>query len=234
MTLALAAAGADIAGLYRSTVEQVQSEVEGMGRRFLPVQLDLEEASPAAVAEAVQKVVDHYGRLDVLVNNAGIIRRGSVLDLSADDWFDVLQVNLNTPFFLSQAAARIMRQQPVDRGTRGKIIQVASLLSFQGGILVPAYTAAKHALVGITKAMANEWASQQIHVNAIAPGYMFTDNTEALSNDPVRYQAILDRIPAGRWGDPQDLAGITLFLASPASNYVHGAVIPVDGGWLGR
>jgi 2-dehydro-3-deoxy-D-gluconate 5-dehydrogenase len=234
MTLALAAAGADIAGLYRNTVDKVQSEVEGIGRRFLPVQLDLEEASPAAVADAVQKVVDHYGRLDVLVNNAGIIRRGPALDLSAEDWFDVLQVNLNTPFFLSQAAARVMRQQPVDRGTRGKIIQVASLLSFQGGILVPAYTAAKHALVGITKAMANEWASQQIHVNAIAPGYMFTDNTQALSNDPVRYQAILDRIPAGRWGDPEDLAGITLFLASPASNYVHGAIIPVDGGWIGR
>jgi 2-dehydro-3-deoxy-D-gluconate 5-dehydrogenase len=234
MTLALAAAGADIAGIYRNTINQVQSEVEGMGRRFLPVQLDLEEADPAAVDEAVRKVAAHYGRLDVLINNAGIIRRGPVLDLSAEDWFDVLQVNLNTPFFLSQAAARIMRQQPVEGGTRGKIIQVASLLSFQGGILVPAYTAAKHALAGLTKAMANEWASQQIHVNAIAPGYIFTDNTQALSDDPVRYQAILARIPAGRWGDPEDLAGITLFLASPASNYVHGAIIPVDGGWMGR
>jgi 2-dehydro-3-deoxy-D-gluconate 5-dehydrogenase len=234
MALALAAAGADVAGLYRNTVDQVQVEVEGIGRRFLPVQLDLAEADPAAVEQVVHRVVDHFGRLDVLVNNAGIIRRGAVLDLSAEDWFDVLQVNLNIPFFLSQAAARAMRQQPVERGTRGKIIQVASLLSFQGGILVPAYVAAKHALVGVTKAMANEWASQSIHVNAIAPGYMFTDNTEALKNDPVRYQAILDRIPAGHWGAPEDLAGITLFLASPASNYVHGAIIPVDGGWLGR
>lgn len=234
MALALAAAGADVAGLYRNTVDQVQAEVEGMGRQFLPLQLDLAEADLAAVDQVVRKVINHFGRLDILVNNAGIIHRGPVLDVSAEDWFDVLQVNLNTPFFLSQAAARVMRQQPVERGTRGKIIQVASLLSFQGGILVPAYAAAKHALVGATKAMANEWASQSIHVNAIAPGYMFTDNTEALKNDPVRYQAILDRIPAGRWGDPEDLAGITLFLASPASNYVHGAIIPVDGGWLGR
>lgn len=234
MTLALAAAGADIAGLYRSTVEDVQTQVEAMGRRFLPIQLDLMAAGEADLQNAIQQVVDHLGRLDVLVNNAGIIRRTPAFDYSAEDWYDVLQVNLHAAFFLSQRAAQIMRAQPLARGTRGKIIQVASLLSFQGGIFVPAYTASKHALAGLTKALANEWASQSIHVNAIAPGYVTTDNTEALWSDPERHQAILARIPAGRWGDPADLAGVTLFLASPASNYVHGAVIPVDGGWLGR
>jgi 2-dehydro-3-deoxy-D-gluconate 5-dehydrogenase len=156
------------------------------------------------------------------------------VDYSAEDWHDVMQVNLNAAFFLSQAAARVMLEQPLEGGTRGKILQVASLLSYQGGILVPAYTAAKHGLAGLTKALANEWAKHAIHVNAIAPGYMVTDNTEALRNDAARSQSILERIPAGRWGEPADMAGITLFLASPASNYVHGAVIPVDGGWLGR
>jgi 2-dehydro-3-deoxy-D-gluconate 5-dehydrogenase len=234
MALALAAAGADVAGLYRQTLGDLQAEVESLGRRFVPIQIDLAVASRTSLAATVDQVRDHFGRLDILVNNAGIIRRSPAIEYSAEDWHDVLQVNLNAAFFLSQAAARVMRDQPVERGTRGKIVQVASLLSYQGGILVPAYAAAKHGLAGLTKALANEWASHAIHVNAIAPGYLVTDNTEALRNDPARSRAILDRIPAGRWGEPEDLVGITLFLASPASNYVHGAVIPVDGGWLGR
>ena len=205
-----------------------------MGRRFLPIQLDLAQAQQPQLAATVAETVAGLGRLDIVVNNAGTIRRAPALDFSPDDWRTVLAVNLDAPFWLSQAAARWMQTQPMEGGTRGKIIQVASLLSHQGGILVPAYTAAKHALAGITKALANEWAQQSIHVNAIAPGYIVTDNTEALWSDPVRRQSILDRIPAGRWGEPADLAGITLFLASAASNYVHGAVIPVDGGWLGR
>jgi 2-dehydro-3-deoxy-D-gluconate 5-dehydrogenase len=234
MALALATSGADVAGLYRNTAGDIQAEVEALGRRYLPIQVDLLTANRESLAGVVAQVRDHFGRLDILVNNAGIIRRTPAVDYIAEDWHDVMQVNLNAAFFLSQAAARVMLEQPLEGGTRGKILQVASLLSYQGGILVPAYTAAKHGLAGLTKALANEWAQHAIHVNAIAPGYMVTDNTEALRNDAARSQSILERIPAGRWGEPADMAGITLFLASPASNYVHGAVIPVDGGWLGR
>lgn len=234
MTTTLAAAGADIAVIYRNTVDDVRADVEGMGRRFVSIQLDLAEADQPQLAAAVEEAAAKLGRLDIVVNNAGLIRRTPAMDFSEEDWRTVLNVNLDAPFWISQAAARIMHAQPEERGTRGKIIQVASLLSHQGGILVPAYTAAKHALAGVTKALSNEWAQHAIHVNAIAPGYMITDNTEALWNDPVRRQAILERIPAGRWGEPADLAGVTLFLASSASNYVHGAIIPVDGGWLGR
>ncbi|MEZ4637674.1 MAG: SDR family oxidoreductase [Caldilineaceae bacterium] len=234
MTTALAAAGADIAVIYRNTIDEIQADVEGMGRRFVAIQIDLAEADQPQLAAAVQEAAAKLGRLDVVVNNAGTIRRGPAMDFSVEDWRTVLNVNLDAPFWISQAAGRIMQEQPLENGTRGKIIQVASLLSHQGGILVPAYTAAKHALAGVTKALANEWAQHAINVNAIAPGYMITDNTQALWQDPARRQAILERIPAGRWGEPADLAGITLFLASSASNYVHGAIIPVDGGWLGR
>lgn len=234
MALALADAGADIAVLYNNNYQEAQSEVTARGRRFLPIQLDLQNATPEQLAGAVQRVVDELGRIDILVNNAGIIRRTKAVDYSAEDWRATLQVNLDSLFFLSQAAARAMLKQPVQNGFRGKIINVGSVLSFQGGILVPAYTAAKHAVEGLTKAFANEWAAQQINVNAIAPGYMVTDNTEALRNDATRYQAIVARIPAGQWGQPEDLAGVTLFLASAASNYVHGATLVVDGGWLGR
>jgi 2-deoxy-D-gluconate 3-dehydrogenase len=164
-----------------------------------------------------------------LVNNAGIIRRAPALEYTEEDWDDVLQVNMKSLFFLSQAAARVM----VEQGG-GKIINVASLLSFQGGILVPPYTAAKSAVAGLTRAMANEWAAKGINVNAIAPGYMATDNTAPLRADPVRNPAILDRIPAGKWGDPDELKGVAVFLASDAASYVHGAVVPVDGGWLAR
>jgi 2-deoxy-D-gluconate 3-dehydrogenase len=234
MALALADAGADIAILYHHNYAETQAEIENRRRRCLPIQLDLLQATPDQLTAIVQQVVDHFGRLDILVNNAGIIRRTAAIDYLAQDWRDTLQVDLDSVFFLTQAAAQIMLTQPLVQGFRGKVINVASVLSFQGGIRVPAYTAAKHGLTGLTQALANEWASRGIGVNSIAPGYMVTDNTEALRNDPARSQAILERIPAARWGQPGDLAGVTLFLASAASNYVHGATIVVDGGWLGR
>jgi 2-deoxy-D-gluconate 3-dehydrogenase len=229
MALGLAEAGADIAGLYRTHYEETQAQVEALGRRFLPLQCDLLEASVSRLNEAVAETVAELGGLDILVNNAGIIRRAPALEFAEQDWDDVLQVNLKALFFLSQAAARVM----AERGG-GKIIHVASMLSYQGGIFVPAYTAAKSGVAGLTRAMANEWASKGINVNAIAPGYMATDNTAPLRADPQRNPAILARIPAGRWGQPSDLKGTVVFLASAASNYMHGALVPVDGGWLAR
>ncbi|RMF77343.1 MAG: 2-dehydro-3-deoxy-D-gluconate 5-dehydrogenase KduD [Chloroflexi bacterium] len=229
MAVGLAEAGADIAGLYVTTVDEAKAEIEGLGRRFHPVQCDLAAADVARLNAVVKEIVDTFGRLDILVNNAGIIRRTPALDFSEKDWDDVIQVNLKAVFFLSQAAARVMNEQG-----GGKIINIASLLSYQGGITVPSYTAAKHGIDGLTKALANEWAAKHINVNGIAPGYMVTDNTEALRNDPVRYPAILERIPAGRWGEPDDMKGAAVFLASSASDYMHGVTIPVDGGWLGR
>jgi 2-deoxy-D-gluconate 3-dehydrogenase len=187
------------------------------------------EATPQQYSDVVDQVVAEYGRLDILVNNAGIVRRSPAIDYSEEDWNAVLQVNMHSVFFLSQAAARVMLKQ-----SSGKIIQVASLLSFQGGIYVPPYAASKHAVAGLTKALANEWAPLGINVNAIAPGYIETDNNTALRADPVRYQAISERIPMGRWGQPDDLKGVTVFLASAASDYVHGTIITVDGGWMGR
>ncbi len=168
--------------------------------------------------------------MDILVNNAGIIRRADILEFTEKDWDDVMNVNLKSLFFLSQEVARQMSKQ----GRGGKIINVASMLSFQGGIIVPSYTAAKSAVAGVTKALANEWASKNINVNAIAPGYMATDNTAALQADPARNKSILERIPAGRWGDPADLRGAVVLLASEAGAYLQGAIIPVDGGWLAR
>ena len=229
MAVGLAEAGADIAGVYHTRYEETQAQVQALGRRFLPVACDLREAPVAQLNEVVDQVITALGRLDILVNNAGIIRRASALELSEEYWDDVLQVNLKAIFFLSQAAARLMAKQGA-----GKIIHIASMLSFQGGILVPSYTASKSGLVGLTRAMANEWAAQGINVNAIAPGYMATDNTAPLRADPQRNAAIVDRIPAGAWGDPDDLKGVVVFLASPASGYMHGAIVPVDGGWLAR
>ena len=226
---ALAEAGADVVIVGRSEPEQTRQAIEALERRVMTVTLDLIDASVDDLNQLVAQVVNEMGRLDILVNNAGIIRRTPALDYSETDWDDVIQVNLKALFFLSQAAGRVMKQQG-----SGKIINIASLLSYQGGILVPAYTAAKHAVAGLTHALANEWAAHNIHVNAIAPGYVVTANTAALRADPVRYQAILDRIPAGRWAQPEDIQGLVVFLASEASNYVQGAVIPVDGGWLGR
>lgn len=229
MALALAEAGADIAGLYHSNYEATQTAVEALGRRFVPIQCDLAQASPDVLEAIVRHVVDTLGGLHVLVNNAGIIRRTPALEFSESDWDDVLQVNLKAVFFLSQASARHMAEYG-----GGKIINVASLLSYQGGITVPSYTASKHGVAGITRALANEWAPKHINVNAIAPGYFRTDNTQALQDNPQRNQAILERIPAGYWGNPDDLKGVTVFLASSASSYMHGAMIPVDGGWLAR
>jgi 2-deoxy-D-gluconate 3-dehydrogenase len=227
--LALAEAGADVAGLYRTQCEETQARVKALGRRFLPVACDLATATPGQLGEVVEQVVRALGRLDILVNNAGIIRRAPALEFSEQDWDAVIQVDLKAVFFLSQATARMMVRQG-----SGKIINVASLLSFQGGILIPSYTAAKSGVAGLTRAMANEWASLGINVNAIAPGYLATDLTAALRADAGRNAAILSRIPAGRWGEPADLVGAVVFLASPASDYVHGAIVPVDGGWLAR
>jgi 2-deoxy-D-gluconate 3-dehydrogenase len=229
MALGLAEAGADIAGLYRTSYQETQAQVEALGRRFLPVQCDLQEATVARLSEVVDQVAGELGRLDILINNAGIIRRAPALEFGEQDWDDVIQVNLKALFFLSQAAARVMAQQG-----DGKIINIASMLSFQGGILIPSYTAAKSGVAGLTRAMANEWAAKGINVNAIAPGYMATDNTAPLRADPQRSQAILARIPAGSWGQSAELKGVVVFLASAASNYMHGAIVPVDGGWLAR
>jgi 2-deoxy-D-gluconate 3-dehydrogenase len=229
MTVGLAEAGADIAGLYRTNYEESQAQVEALGRRFLPVRCDLQEATVAQLNEVVEQVVGEMGRLDILVNNAGTIRRAPALEFSEQDWDDVIQVNLKALFFLSQAAARVM----AERGA-GKIIHIASMLSFQGGILIPSYTAAKSGVAGLTRALANEWAARGINVNAIAPGYMATDNTAPLRADPERNPAILARIPAGDWGQPADLKGAVVFLASEAASYMHGAIVPVDGGWLAR
>ena len=229
MALGLAEAGADIAGLYLSNYQETQAQVKALGRRFMPVPCDLGKATVADLNGVVDRTVKEMGRLDIVVNNAGIIRRAPAIEHSEEYWDDVLQVNLKAVFFLSQAAAKVMEKQG-----GGKIIHIASMLSYHGGIFVPSYTAAKSGMAGITRAMANEWASKNINVNAIAPGYMATDNTAPLRADPVRNPAILARIPAGRWGDPDDLKGIVVLLASAASDYMHGAIVPVDGAWLAR
>jgi 2-dehydro-3-deoxy-D-gluconate 5-dehydrogenase len=227
IAVALAEAGADIVAAGRSDASETAARVESAGRRFLFVHADF------ASTEPVQRVVDaalgFQGRLDIVVNNAGIIRRADSVDVTEADWDAVIDTNLKSLFFLSQAAARHMAAQG-----RGKIINIASLLSFQGGLRVPAYAASKSAVAGLTKALANEWAPKGINVNALAPGYFETNNTAALRDDPARAPAILARIPAGRWGEPDDLAGAAVFLASRASDYVHGIVLPVDGGWLAR
>ena len=226
---ALAEAGADVAGVGSSgRFEDVRAAVEKCGRRFLGITVDLSRM--ASIGQIVSRTREHFGRIDILVNNAGIIRRTPCIDFSEKDWDEVMDVNLKAAFFLAQAVARVFLEQ----GTGGKIINIASMLSFQGGILIPSYTASKSGLAGITRTMANEWAAKGINVNAIAPGYMITRATEALQKDPVRSRAILDRIPAGRWGRPSDVGGMAVFLASAASDYCHGGVYPVDGGWLAR
>lgn len=229
IAVALAEAGADIACIdIADNFGETRSAVERSGRRFLAVRTDLGKVEN--IAPAVRQVRDHFGRIDILFNNAGIIRRTPCIDFSEKDWDDVLNLNLKTVFFLSQAVARVYTEQ----GTGGKIINTASMLSYQGGILVPSYTAAKSGVAGITKTMSNEWGVQGINVNAIAPGYFATAATEAIRKDEARNKSILDRIPAGRWGIPADLGGMAVFLASPASDYCHGTVYPVDGGWLAR
>jgi 2-deoxy-D-gluconate 3-dehydrogenase len=228
MAVALAQAGADIAIVSRSGhADATLAAVEAAGRRGLSLTADL--SRPDAAAAAVEEAAQALGRIDILVNNAGIIRRADALETELADFTAVLDVNLVGVWVLAQAAGRLM----LDQG-RGKIINVASLLAFQGGVRVPAYTASKHAVAGLTRALANEWAGRGINVNAIAPGYMATDNTEALRADPDRSRQLMERIPAGRWGIPEDLAGAVVFLASRASDYVHGHVLVVDGGWLAR
>jgi len=229
MALALAEAGADIASLDRVGCEGTCEAVRALGRKYCESVVDLRAASVEDLKAVVTRIVSKLGRIDILVNNAGTIRRTPAIDFSETDWDDVLQINLKAAFFLSQAVGRVMIAQG-----GGKIINTASMLSFQGGITVPSYTASKSGLAGLTRALANEWAKHNINVNAIAPGYMATDNTAALRADPSRSTSILERIPAGRWGTADDLKGVVVFLASPASDYLNGAIIPVDGGWLAR
>ena len=228
MAMALAHAGADIAALGSTAMPETAEAVRQTGRRFLEIEADLTQKIDSK--GIVESVVSALGGIDILVNNAGIIRRADLLDYTEKDWDDVIDVNLKSAFFLSQAAARHM----VETRRPGRIINVASMLSYQGGIRVPAYTASKHGIAGLTKAMASELAPHGITVNAIAPGYMATDNTKALRNDPDRNSQISARIPMGRWGTPDDLATSVLFLTSPSSSYITGIVLPVDGGWLVR
>lgn len=228
IAIALAEAGADIAAVGRTAPTETEAKVKAAGRRFLHISADLGSTKP--IAEIVPATLKAFGRADILVNNAGTIRRADAVDFTEEDWDAVIDVNLKSVFFLSQAFAK----HALANKQKAKIIQIASLLSFQGGIRVPSYTAAKSGLAGITKLMANEWAAKGINVNAIAPGYFVTNNTEALRKDETRSRDILARIPAGRWGEPGDLGGAAVFLASAASDYVHGTIIPVDGGWLAR
>lgn len=228
IAIALAQAGADVAvASHTGDPAATLAAIAAVGRRGVALRADL--ADVARAPELVTAACDVFGKLDILVNNAGIIRRAPVLEMAGADWDAVIDVNLNAVWALAQSAARQMAPR-----RHGKIINIASLLSFQGGIRVPAYAAAKHAVAGLTKALANELAPQGINVNAIAPGYMVTDNTQALRTDPERSRQILERIPAARWGDPQDLAGAVVFLASPAADYVHGHVLVIDGGWMAR
>lgn len=228
MALALAGAGADILAVNAHESSETQEKVRAMGRRCETVVLDL--AAKGAPAEVVDKAVSIFGKVDILVNNAGIIRRADFLEFSEKDWDDVMDLNIKAVFLLSQ---RVVRQM-VKQGTGGRIINVASMLSFQGGIRVPSYTSAKSAVAGLTRLMACELGPKGITCNAIAPGYMATDNTAPLRADATRNQAILDRIPLGRWGTPDDLHGAVVFLASPAAAYVNGSMLVVDGGWLAR
>jgi len=227
--VALAAAGADVVGVSASLEpgSEVAAAVEALGRDFRSYRCDF--ADRDAVYELIDSVRRDVGAVDVLVNNAGTIARAPAAEHSDELWDRVLEVNLTAPFVLS----RELGQDMLARG-RGKIVFVASLLSFQGGITVPGYTASKSGIAGLTKALANEWAGAGVNVNAVAPGYVATDNTQALRDDPVRREQILQRIPAGRWAEPEDIAGAIVFLSSPAADYVHGVVLPVDGGWLGR
>lgn len=228
MSYGLAEAGADVVGIDYVDFPETQATIEGMGRRFLGIKADLSSLEP--IEGIMQKTLKAFGKLDILVNNAGIIRRADAVEFTEKDWDDVMNLNIKTLFFLSQAAAK----QFIKQGTRGKIINVASMLSFQGGIRVPSYTASKSGVMGVTRLMANEWAKQNININAIAPGWMATNNTAPLRADPVRNKGILERIPAGRWGTPDDLKGVVVFLASEVSNYINGYTIAVDGGWLAR
>lgn len=227
IAVALAEAGADVALAGRSPADETAEQIRALGRGAVPIEADL--ATIAPVQGVVEGALGAFGRIDILVNNAGTIRRAEAAEFSEADWDAVVDTNLKSLFFLCQAAGRHMLGQG-----SGKIINIASLLSFQGGIRVPSYAAAKSGVAGLTKALANEWAGRGVNVNAIAPGYIATNNTAALQADETRNRQILERIPAGRWGGPKDIAGAAVFLASPAADYVNGHILAVDGGWLGR
>jgi 2-deoxy-D-gluconate 3-dehydrogenase len=228
IAIAMAQAGARVIGVGRSPMDETRAQIEKFGGAFRAITADLSTTEP------LQRIVDESvawtGQVDILVNNAGLIRRADPLEFTEQDWDDVMNVNLKSYFFLSQAFARHL----VAQGSGGKIINIASVLSFQGGIRIPSYTASKGGVAGITRLLANEWAAKGINVNAIAPGYCVTNNTSAIRADPDRNAAILARIPAGRWGTPEDMGGAAVFLASPASDYCHGTILVVDGGWLSR
>lgn len=225
IAIGLAEAGADIVGIGISDMSEVQEKVESLGRKFYGISANFSELE--AVKKAAHEAIKLAGKIDILVNNAGIIRREDAKDYSEEDWNAVVNINLNAVFAISSIIGNHMIENKY-----GKIINIASMLSFQGGIRVPAYTASKHGVAGLTKALSNEWIKHGVNVNAIAPGYMATDNTEALRNDPDRSTNILGRIPAGRWGTPEDLVGPAVFLASDASDYVNGHILCVDGGWM--
>ena len=227
IALSLAAAGADIAAVGRTPAEETVEKVRALDRKAEIVSADLSSIEP--VQRVVDETIAKLGGLDILINNAGIIRRADSVDFTEEDWDAVIDTNLKSTFFLAQAAGRHMLAQG-----SGKIVNIASLLSFQGGIRVPSYTASKSGVAGLTKLLANEWAARGVNVNAIAPGYIATNNTAALQADETRNRQIQERIPAGRWGDPSDIGGAAVFLASPAANYIHGHVLAVDGGWLAR
>jgi 2-deoxy-D-gluconate 3-dehydrogenase len=228
LAVGLAAAGADIVAAGRSTPAETEKAVKALGRKFAFVPADFSQ--PSIAGDVAARAEAAFGPVNILVNNAGTIKRNDALDFTESDWDEVMDVNLKSVFFLSQAVARSM----VSAGEGGKIINIASMLSFQGGIRVASYTSSKSGIAGLTKLLANEWAKHGINVNAIAPGYFATNNTDALRADEKRNTEILGRIPAGRWGQPSDLAGAAVFLASGASDYVHGTILAVDGGWLAR
>jgi 2-deoxy-D-gluconate 3-dehydrogenase len=226
IAVALGQAGARVAGVARSPQDDAEKAVKDAGAAYLAIKADLMTIEP--VERILDETIAWAGRADILVNNAGILRRADPLAFTEKDWDDVINVDLKSVFFLAQAFAK----RALARGGGAKIINVASILAQVGGIRVPSYTAAKHGVAGLTKLLANEWASKGINVNALAPGYVRTDATQALQDDPVRNERLLSRIPAGRWGDPQDMAGAAVFLASRASDYCHGTILVVDGGWL--
>jgi 2-deoxy-D-gluconate 3-dehydrogenase len=228
IALGLAEAGADVALVDILDMSETQQHIESLGRRCVAVPADLMDT--ACIPTIIDTAVKELGGIDILFNNAGIIRRAPITEFTEKDWDEVMNINIRTLFFLSQAVGKVM----IEQGRGGKIVNTASMLSFQGGILVPSYTASKSAVMGLTRLLANELGAHDINVNAIAPGYMATENTRALREDPARNKAILDRIPAGRWGTPEDLQGVAVFLASAASEYMQGYTIAVDGGWLAR
>lgn len=228
IAVSIGKAGGHVLGVGRSSMDETAAHLAAVGASFSPIACNLSDHKVAAAM--LDAAWAKHGPVDGIVNNAGIIRRGDAIDFTEEDWDDVMNVNLKSLFFLTQAFAR----KALAAGRAGRVVNIASMLSFQGGIRVASYTASKHGVLGITRLLACEWAARGINVNAIAPGYIVSNNTEALRNDPDRNAAILGRIPAGRWGEPGDIGDAAVFLLAPASKYMHGAVVPVDGGWLAR